>query len=160
DRLTLGDVEIAFSIFDEPQKVSRAARDPELESGAGSPPPAAISETQLHITNQQPPGLRKLYEVSEKLMTMKDIDRLLESMVDATIEVAGAERGLILLNEDAFVSDPPGPKTEGEASSVPPSAETNGTPSSKGPVVRAARNVKRDALGAGGMGEPDRGISD
>jgi transcriptional regulator with GAF, ATPase, and Fis domain len=172
DRLTLGDVEIAFSIFDEPQKVSRAARDPELESGAASPPPAAISETQLHITNQQLAGLRKLYEFSEKLMTMKHIDRLLESMLDAVIEVTGAERGLILLNEDAFVSDPPAShaaeplqgvrptKSEGEVSAVPPSADTNGAPPSKGPVVRAARNVKRDALGAGGMGEPDRGISD
>src|SRR5271155_4970707 len=35
DRLTLGDVEIAFSIFDDPQKVSRAPRDAELGPGQG-----------------------------------------------------------------------------------------------------------------------------
>ena len=34
-------------------------------------PARAISETQLHVTNQQLAGVRKLYEFSEKLMTMK-----------------------------------------------------------------------------------------
>src|SRR5579883_1988098 len=102
DRITLGDVEVSFSIFDEPQKVARAP------SGASEngPGPASISETQLHVTNQQLAGLRKLYEFSEKLMTMKDIDQLLESMLDAVIEVTGAEKGLILLNDDAFTTDP------------------------------------------------------
>src|ERR1035438_2780810 len=67
DRLTLGDVELAFSIFDEPQKVTR----PAIEGAA----PSTISDTQLHVTNQQLAGLRKLYEFSEKLMTMKEIDQ-------------------------------------------------------------------------------------
>ena len=35
-------------------------------------PRIAISETQLHVTSQQLAGLRKLYEFSEKLMTMKE----------------------------------------------------------------------------------------
>src|SRR5262249_36248433 len=95
DRLTLGDVELSFSIFDEPQKISRAGAG--ATSAPGSPvvgapegtsqPPTVISETQLHVTNQQLAGLRKLYEFSEKLMTMKDIDQLLESMLDAVIEI-------------------------------------------------------------------------
>src|ERR1700704_5594604 len=65
DRLTLGDPELSFSIFDEPQKVTRSGMSPNDQS------PASISETQLHVTNQQLAGLRKLYEFSEKLMMMK-----------------------------------------------------------------------------------------
>ncbi len=109
DRLTLGDVELSFGIFDEPQKVTRPAPDGSggPEAAPGSPPPRAISETQLQLTNQQLAGLRKLYEFSEKLMTMKEIDLLLESMLDAVIEVTGAEKGLILLNDDAFTREPP-----------------------------------------------------
>jgi transcriptional regulator with GAF, ATPase, and Fis domain len=157
DRLTLGDVEIAFSIFDEPQKVSRSVRDPEPPSGGPQTPVhAAISETQLHITNQQLTGLRKLYEFSEKLMTMKNIDSLLESMLDAVIEVTGAEKGLILLNEDAFVSDRRG-DVEAPGSGTEASGG-NGAPPQKGPVVRASRNVKRD--GGHGGADPDRAISD
>jgi transcriptional regulator with GAF, ATPase, and Fis domain len=133
DRLTLGEVEISFSIFDEPQKVSRGGT-----TGSHDGAPAAISETQLHITNQQLAGLRKLYEFSEKLMTMKDIDRLLEAMLDAVIEVTGAEKGLILLNEDAFSSTP----TEETVDSGDAPPQIN----AKGPVVRAARNVKREAI--------------
>jgi transcriptional regulator with GAF, ATPase, and Fis domain len=164
DRLTLGDVEVAFSIFDEPQKVSRSVRDAEPPSG-GPPTPvhAAISETQLHITNQQLTGLRKLYEFSEKLMTMKDIDRLLESMLDAVIEVTGAEKGLILLNEDAFVSDRRPDAVPPSGPDAPAGNAGNGRPPAKGPVVRASRNVKRESAGQGGTagaGDPDRAISD
>ncbi len=129
DRLTLGDVELGFSIFDEPQKVVRPAAE-------GASP--SISETQLNVTNQQLAGLRKLYEFSEKLMTMKEIDRLLESMLDAVIEVTGAEKGLILLNDDAFSG---GPRAGGDEGPAP-----------TGQRIRAARNVRREALGEGPAG--------
>jgi transcriptional regulator with GAF, ATPase, and Fis domain len=131
DRLTLGGAELGFGIFDEPQKVSRAAPDA---------PGAPVTDTQLDVYNQLA-GLRKLYEFSEKLMTMKDIDRLLEAMLDAVIEVTGAEKGLILLNDDAFVGPPPAPE--------PPPAEGGPTAASDRPSawgVRAARNVRREAL--------------
>src|SRR5208282_4265721 len=133
DRLTLGDVELAFSIFDEPQKVTRQATP-----GDGASPPSTISDTQLHVTNQQLAGLRKLYEFSEKLMTMKEIDQLLESMLDAVIEVTGAEKGLILLNDDAFTGEKPAAAAEGEPASEPVTAT--------GQRIRASRNVKREAL--------------
>jgi len=134
DRLTLGDVELSFGVFDEPRKVAR----PEPATGdvvkdAASAALSAISDAQLHVTNQQLAGLRKLYEFSEKLMTMKDIDRLLEGMLDAVIEVTGAEKGLILLNEDAFTATATEPAPEG-------------TPAQKGPVIRASRNVKGEAI--------------
>ncbi|HEY8089160.1 MAG TPA: sigma 54-interacting transcriptional regulator [Polyangiaceae bacterium] len=134
DRITLGDVEVAFSIFDEPQKVSRSTGT----DGA----PASISETQLHVTNQQLAGLRKLYEFSEKLMMMKEIDQLLESMLDAVIEVTGAEKGLILLNDDAFTTDPREVAKE-EAAESPPS---EAPPSTLPARIRASRNVKREAI--------------
>ena len=140
DRLTLGDVELAFSIFDEPQKVTR----PAIEGAA----PSTISDTQLHVTNQQLAGLRKLYEFSEKLMTMKEIDQLLESMLDAVIEVTGAEKGLILLNDDAFTGQDN--RREGDAPAEGPSPT--------GQRIRASRNVKREALVEGPAGE--RAISD
>jgi transcriptional regulator with GAF, ATPase, and Fis domain len=140
DRLTLGGVDLSFSIFDEPQKVARVALDSERAALAGPPdsrPGATISETQLQVTQQQLGGLRKLYEFSEKLMTMKDIDRLLEAMLDAVIEATGAEKGLILLNEDAFSSEPGGdPATPSEKREPP----------AKGGTIRAARNVKREAI--------------
>jgi transcriptional regulator with PAS, ATPase and Fis domain len=136
DRLTLGDVEVSFSVFDEPQKVTRAP------SGPNDAGPASISETQLHVTNQQLAALRKLYEFSEKLMMMTDIDQLLESMLDAVIEVTGAEKGLILLNDDAFTT---GVQTRQEPvdSSPPSEAPVSATPPAR---VRASRNVKREAV--------------
>src|SRR5580700_8043281 len=52
DRVTLGDVELSFSMFDEPQKVGQPADDP------GSDPRAvtASSDTQLRVTQQQLAG--------------------------------------------------------------------------------------------------------
>jgi transcriptional regulator with GAF, ATPase, and Fis domain len=127
DRLTLGDVELAFSMFDEPQKMARPSDDP------GSDPTAfaGATDTQLRVTQQQLAGFRKLYEFSEKLMTTTDIEPLLEAMLDAVIEVTGAEKGLILLSEDAFAS-----RGEPPAEGPPPRKDR----------VRAARNVKREAI--------------
>jgi transcriptional regulator with GAF, ATPase, and Fis domain len=140
DRITLGEVELSFSVFDEPQKISRFPDTDATASTAGQSGPARaatiISDTQLQVTQQQLSGLRKLYEFSEKLMTMKDIDRLLEAMLDAVIEATGAEKGLILLNEDAFSSQTP-------ASAVPGDKRD---PSARGGTIRAARNVRREAI--------------
>jgi transcriptional regulator with GAF, ATPase, and Fis domain len=137
DRLTLGDVELGFSVFDEPQKIARPPSSgvPSSQDGV-TPPPSSMTDTQLHVTNQQLAGLRKLYEFSEKLMTMKDIDQLLEAMLDAVIEVTGAEKGLILLNDDAFTTEPRrDPDAPAAAEGAPP-----------GQRIRASRNVKREAI--------------
>jgi transcriptional regulator with GAF, ATPase, and Fis domain len=116
DRVTLGDTDLQFSMFDEP-----ASTRPAVANEADRP------STEIHKTTalQQLAGVRKLHEFSEKLMTMKNIDELLEAMLDAVIDVTGAEKGLILLLED------------GETTA-------DGTPSK--PVIRAARNVKREAI--------------
>jgi hypothetical protein len=117
DRVTLGDTELTFSMFDEP---SRSA--PRTETSPAQPP-AAMSSTQILSAASSLTGLRKLFEFSEKLMTVKSEDELLLAMLDAVIEVTGAEKGLILLFEDA------------EAGATTRKAS-----------VRAARNVKREAI--------------
>ncbi|HTB71897.1 MAG TPA: FHA domain-containing protein, partial [Polyangiaceae bacterium] len=128
DRITLGNVDLAFSMFDEPPKLGTSAGD-----GAGGPPGTfgALTQTQLNVTNQQLAAFRKLYEFSEKLMTLTDIDPLLGAMLDAVIDVTGAEKGLILLNDDAFTT------------TAPKTPESNGA---RRASVRAARNVKREAV--------------
>jgi transcriptional regulator with GAF, ATPase, and Fis domain len=127
DRLTLGDAELAFSIFDEP---------PAPRPVPSSTDTASISTTGTDLlAQQQLAGVRKLHEFSEKLMTLR-IDELLEAMLDAVIEVTGAEKGLILLNDDAFT----GQSAEG--------AELK-------PQIRASRNVRREAIT-----DPSGAISD
>src|SRR5262249_37516792 len=128
DRLTLGDAELQFAIFDEPTR-SPSVHDATLASAGTAPSEVTKSASAYGASStlQQIAGVRKLYEFSEKLMTLKNIDELLEAMLDAVIDVTGAEKGLILLMEEG----------SGDAS-------TPGTPSK--PVIRASRAVKREAI--------------
>ena len=112
DRLSLGTAEFVFSMFDEPHR---------------SPTPEG--QTQGRNTMHQLGGVRKLHEFSQQLMTMKNLDELLEVMLDVVLDITGAEKGLLLLLDDAY------------------SGSTN--PSGK-PVVRASRQVSRDALATEG----------
>jgi transcriptional regulator with GAF, ATPase, and Fis domain len=121
DRLTLGETELQFSMFDEPASTRTVTTPSGTERPSG--------ELHKTATLQQIAGVRKLYEFSEKLMTMKEINELLEAMLDTVIDVTGAEKGLILLLEEGGA-----PASGGD--SVPPAK----------PVVRAARNVKREAI--------------
>jgi transcriptional regulator with GAF, ATPase, and Fis domain len=132
DRITLGDTEVAFSMFDEP----RAAPRPDGASPAPHAP--ALSDTQLWAASQSIAGLRKLYEFSEKLMTLKSVDEVLESMLDTIIDVTGAEKGLILLLDDTVEEKKP--DSDGAAA---PSPTSGGASKLR---IRAARNVKREAV--------------
>src|ERR1700744_1617098 len=76
DRLTLGDAELSFSIFDYPPR-ENAREEKDNAHGPESQALASIA------------GLRKLYEFSEKLMTHKKLEELLEAMLDALLEVTG-----------------------------------------------------------------------
>ncbi len=122
DRLTLGDVELSFGMFDEPRATARNS------DASGIAAAEEQTDSQRTVTEQQLAGLRKLYEFSEKLMTVKDIDPLLEAMIDAVIEVTGAEKGLLLLNDDAFIGD---------------ESKRDDAPRQR---IRASRNVKREAI--------------
>ncbi|MCA9586582.1 MAG: sigma 54-interacting transcriptional regulator [Myxococcales bacterium] len=116
DRLTLGGAELAFSMFDEPA-VPRGAP---AADGASVAPAEGFSARLA--------GVRKLHEFSEKLMMMKSLDELLEAMLDAVIEVTGAEKGLLLMLEDAYGSD-------GSATGQPGK-----------PTIRASRHVNKEAI--------------
>ena len=66
DRLTLGDVELAFSMFDEPARHAGFGG-----RGAGRPGVARARRSSRSPTSSSP-AFRKLYEFSEKLMTMTE----------------------------------------------------------------------------------------
>jgi transcriptional regulator with GAF, ATPase, and Fis domain len=150
DRLTLGDAELQFSMFDEPSRFggSSGGSEPQRDRSATDGPSNVSTTTSLVV--QQLAGVRKLYEFSEKLMTMKNIDELLEAMLDAVIEVTGAEKGLILLMDDAFSSPVALSAPASGASGTPASAPSpDGAPPAKvesKPVVRASRHVKQEQI--------------
>jgi transcriptional regulator with GAF, ATPase, and Fis domain len=138
DRLTLGDAELQFSMFDDPVS-TRVAPTPSGQDRASSPGNTGSGELHKTATLQQVAGVRKLFEFSEKLMTMKDIDQLLEAMLDTVIDVTGAEKGLILLLEEGAA---PGVSDADRGSAR---SGSDAPPSGK-PVIRAARNLKREAI--------------
>src|SRR5271169_2810319 len=70
DRVKLGDTEFGFSMFDEPPSRGRGSAD----VGDGAPKSSAAPTT----TELQLSGLRKLFDFSEKLMTQRKLDELLE----------------------------------------------------------------------------------
>ncbi len=141
DRVTLGGVDLSFSIFDEPAKVGQSP---------GGSSPATLTETQLNVTNQQLAAFRKLYEFSEKLMTMTEIEPLLEAMLDAVIEVTAAEKGLILLNDDAFTTSERAALTPEALSPQAAAPRTEAVVARRGARIRAARNVRREAVADAG----------
>jgi transcriptional regulator with GAF, ATPase, and Fis domain len=143
DRLTLGEVELTFSMFDEPTHQSRQS-SPAID-------PAAYGDPKRSTTSLQLSGLRKLFEFSEKLMTMRKLDDLLEAMLDAVIEVTGAEKGLILLMEGAdggavAPAPPTAESTPGAAPSTPGDDRPVPSRPEGKPVIRASRHVKRESI--------------
>src|SRR5581483_11640386 len=78
DRITLGRALLAFSMFSE--ESAQEAR-PDRDEGA-------VSEIA---------GLRRLHAFSERLMTSRSVDELLETLLDDIIELTGAARGVVLL---------------------------------------------------------------
>lgn len=102
DRITLGRAQLGFSMFTEPSGTGDDDSVPESKRGDLA-------------------GLRRLQGFSERLMTTRSVDELLEILLDDVIELTGADRGMVLWVDPA----------EGKAAM---------------PSVRAARNVQREAL--------------
>ncbi|MFT3774869.1 MAG: sigma 54-interacting transcriptional regulator [Minicystis sp.] len=118
DRVQLGQVEVAFSMFSEtPPKVDRDDDDD------SKPAPSKGVSSELA-------GVRKLFAFSEKLINRKSVDELLEAMLDDVIELTNADKGFLLLLEGAEAAAGRGGKTEGD----------------KRLIVRASRNVRREAI--------------
>ncbi|GAB5544022.1 MAG: sigma 54-interacting transcriptional regulator [Sandaracinaceae bacterium] len=80
DRLTVGDVELQFSIFEE-------------VTGLDEGEPGNDVEAELS-------GLRKLHEFSERLMRSSSLDEQLAALMDAIIEVTHAGKGFLILLQD------------------------------------------------------------
>jgi transcriptional regulator with GAF, ATPase, and Fis domain len=78
DRLTLGSLELVFSVYDESLGASQGD---ETDGGEIA-------------------GLRKLYEFSQRLMEIKDVSELLKTLMDAVIEATHADKGFLLLVRD------------------------------------------------------------
>jgi transcriptional regulator with GAF, ATPase, and Fis domain len=77
DRLTLGQAQLAFSMFSEPS--------------VDTPQPGGTD------SSSELAGLRRLHEFSERLMAVPSVDELLETLLDTVIELTGAARGMVLM---------------------------------------------------------------
>ncbi len=84
DRLVLGNVQLVFSIWDDPVS-DRDDADPEA--------------TDKHPSSELA-GMRRLAEFSDRLNGLPSVNDQLNALIDAVIEVTSAERGFILLLED------------------------------------------------------------
>ncbi len=76
DRLTLGTIELSFSLYDEVAAVTQNDSTTELS------------------------GLRKLFEFSQRLMELRSMPELLSALMDAVIEVTNADKGFLILVEE------------------------------------------------------------
>jgi len=114
DRVTLGRAQLGFSMFTETDMT------PASQPGSGQP-----GQPEGDIA-----GLRRLHAFSERLMTVRSVDELLETLLDDVIQLTGAARGVVLLVDVG----------EGQTSS---------------PRVRASRNVQ-----SGVLEDPSGAISD
>jgi transcriptional regulator with GAF, ATPase, and Fis domain len=75
DRLTLGSVDLQFSLYDEAVAQQHEQAD---------------ASTELS-------GLRKLYDFSQRLMDLRSVPELLSALMDAVIEVTNADKGFLIL---------------------------------------------------------------
>jgi len=82
DQITVGEVDLQFSIFDETSTYDHGSDDDE---------PSLESELS---------GLRKLHEFSERLMRSTSLEDQLAALIDAIIEVTHAKKGFLILLHD------------------------------------------------------------
>lgn len=82
DRLTLGEAQLAFSMYSE--SIAPPSGEAHPESGS-----AELS------------SFRKLHEFSERLMSQESVDELLEVLLSSVLELTGAARGMVLMLDPA-----------------------------------------------------------
>ena len=122
DRFDIGPAQLSFSMFsDAPAGPSREEEDR---------PKAAGEHSELA-------GVQKLFAFSEKLISRTNVDELLEAMLDSVVEATHAEKGLLLLIE--------GSEATADAANRPAPA-TREPSSDRRLVVRASRNMRREAI--------------
>jgi transcriptional regulator with GAF, ATPase, and Fis domain len=81
DKLTLGDVDLVFSLYDE-----SASRDPGAEGQASQ-----TSEIE---------GMLKLSDFNRRLLEIREIPHQIEALLDAVIDVVHANKGFVILLRD------------------------------------------------------------
>jgi len=81
DKLTLGDVELVFSLYDE-----SASRD-------GDPPQEESYTSEIE-------GMMKLSDFNRRLLEIRAIPEQIEALLDAVIEVVHANKGFVILLRD------------------------------------------------------------
>jgi transcriptional regulator with GAF, ATPase, and Fis domain len=82
DKILVGTAELVFSLLEEA----------EAPGGKGA--------NKDDVAHAEIVGLRRLLQFSERLLVTRDVQSLLESVLDGAIEVTGAERGFVLLLRD------------------------------------------------------------
>ena len=126
DRIRIGSTELGFSMFAEGiKRRNRQAAEP------------ATMQTTNHTTalgSHEIAGVRKLFAFSEKLIQIRDLDKLLATMLDDVLELTHGQKGFVLLLEAG---------SDGRAVNE------------HGWVVRAARNVSKVNIA-----DAEGGISD
>ncbi|MCC7540376.1 MAG: sigma 54-interacting transcriptional regulator [Deltaproteobacteria bacterium] len=105
DRILLGDVELEFRLLDDATHVG--------------------DEDATDTTQAELEGLRKLHEFSERLMQARNIQELLEALMDKVIEATHADKGFLVL------------LPQGSATSADRPLE---------PEVRVARRIRQEGL--------------
>jgi transcriptional regulator with GAF, ATPase, and Fis domain len=98
DKLLIGSAELVFSMLEEAEA------------------PGGQRVAKEEVAQAEIVGLRRLYQFSERLLVTRDVQSLLETVLDGAIEVTGAERGFVLLLRD------------------------------QKPEVRAARNLRQESV--------------
>lgn len=121
DRLKLGEADFGFSMFAEAARSSRSQESDDAPSEVTKGFAAGLL------------GVRKLFAFSEKLMGRGSVNELLETMLDDVIELTSANKGFLLLFEDA------------EAAQGGSGRQEKGTPERR-LFVRASRNVRKEAI--------------
>jgi transcriptional regulator with GAF, ATPase, and Fis domain len=124
DRVKLGSIELAFSMFAESVAQPKAERD----DGEATAPDQGNKGASSEIA-----GVRKLFAFSEKLINRRSVDELLEAMLDDVIELTHADKGFLLLLEGA----------EGAGSGA---VRSGGKADDRRLLVRASRNVRKEAI--------------
>jgi transcriptional regulator with GAF, ATPase, and Fis domain len=126
DRLQLGGgVEISFSMFAEP---IAAPKNDDDDDGAPEAPKSISAELA---------GVRKLFAFSEKLIGRRELDALLETMLDDVIDLTHADKGFLLLLEGAEAQ---------AAEAAADGAQKSRADLDRRLAIRAARNVRKEAI--------------
>ena len=128
DRIQLGNVEVSFSMFAEPTAAPKP-RDEDDDDDSDDTGPKSISAELA--------GVRKLFAFSEKLIGRRDLDQLLEAMLDDVIDLTHADKGFLLLLEGAEAQ---------AAESVGEAGPRSLKDTDRRLAIRAARNVRKEAI--------------